>query len=150
MPECMKIFAVAPMMDWTDRHCRVLHRLLSARARLYTEMVTADATRAHSTKLAALMSTLPSNAMISAKRPASLSLANVAITADVSRTIKSEGRSRHRRQFLQLAAGRQRPSPAIAVVFRAWRRAPALCAPLPSRYASKPSTARVQREATRG
>src|SRR5262245_47731693 len=36
-------FAVAPMMDWTDRHCRVLHRLLSARARLYTEMVTADA-----------------------------------------------------------------------------------------------------------
>src|SRR6185436_2909381 len=37
------IFAVAPMMDCTDRHCRVLHRLLSARARLYTEMVTADA-----------------------------------------------------------------------------------------------------------
>jgi tRNA-dihydrouridine synthase A len=31
------------MMDWTDRHCRVLHRCLSARARLYTEMVTADA-----------------------------------------------------------------------------------------------------------
>ena len=31
------------MMDWTDRHCRVLHRLLSARTRLYTEMVTADA-----------------------------------------------------------------------------------------------------------
>jgi tRNA-dihydrouridine synthase A len=38
-----KIFAVAPMMDWTDRHCRVLHRLLSAHTRLYTEMVTADA-----------------------------------------------------------------------------------------------------------
>jgi len=38
-----KIFAVAPMMDWTDRHCRVLHRLLSRRSRLYTEMVTADA-----------------------------------------------------------------------------------------------------------
>jgi tRNA-dihydrouridine synthase A len=38
-----KIFAVAPMMDWTDRHCRVLHRLLSSRVRLYTEMVTADA-----------------------------------------------------------------------------------------------------------
>jgi tRNA-dihydrouridine synthase A len=36
-------FSIAPMMDWTDRHCRVLHRLLSARARLYTEMVTADA-----------------------------------------------------------------------------------------------------------
>jgi tRNA-dihydrouridine synthase A len=31
------------MMDWTDRHCRVLHRLLSQRALLYTEMVTADA-----------------------------------------------------------------------------------------------------------
>ena len=31
------------MMDCTDRHCRVLHRLLSTRARLYTEMVTADA-----------------------------------------------------------------------------------------------------------
>ena len=38
-----KIFAVDPMMDWTDRHCRVLHRLLSRRARLYTEMMTADA-----------------------------------------------------------------------------------------------------------
>ena len=31
------------MMDWTDRHCRFFHRLLSARALLYTEMVTADA-----------------------------------------------------------------------------------------------------------
>ncbi len=31
------------MMDWTDRHCRVLHRLLCRNARLYTEMVTADA-----------------------------------------------------------------------------------------------------------
>ncbi len=36
-------FCVAPMMDWTDRHCRFFHRLLSARARLYTEMVTAEA-----------------------------------------------------------------------------------------------------------
>src|SRR5271155_1530612 len=36
-------FCVAPMMEWTDRHCRYLHRLLSARARLYTEMVTAEA-----------------------------------------------------------------------------------------------------------
>jgi tRNA-dihydrouridine synthase A len=36
-------FAVAPMMQCTDRHCRVLHRLLSSNARLYTEMVTADA-----------------------------------------------------------------------------------------------------------
>jgi tRNA-dihydrouridine synthase A len=37
------VFAVAPMMDWTDRHCRFLHRLLSRRALLYTEMVVADA-----------------------------------------------------------------------------------------------------------
>ncbi|MGC2777397.1 MAG: tRNA dihydrouridine(20/20a) synthase DusA [Bradyrhizobium sp.] len=36
-------FAVAPMMDWTDRHCRVFHRLLSRRALLYTEMVTTGA-----------------------------------------------------------------------------------------------------------
>jgi len=34
---------VAPMMDWTDRHCRAFHRALSARALLYTEMVTAPA-----------------------------------------------------------------------------------------------------------
>ncbi|MDB5569016.1 MAG: TIM-barrel protein yjbN family [Hyphomicrobiales bacterium] len=36
-------FSVAPMMDWTDRHCRSLHRLMSRRARLYTEMVTTGA-----------------------------------------------------------------------------------------------------------
>ncbi len=35
--------AVAPMMDWTDRHCRFFHRGLTRRARLYTEMVTAQA-----------------------------------------------------------------------------------------------------------
>ncbi|MFT4012723.1 MAG: tRNA dihydrouridine(20/20a) synthase DusA [Paracoccus sp. (in: a-proteobacteria)] len=35
--------SVAPMMDWTDRRCRVFHRLLSRRALLYTEMVTAQA-----------------------------------------------------------------------------------------------------------
>jgi tRNA-dihydrouridine synthase A len=34
---------VAPMMDWTDRHCRFFHRLLSPHALLYTEMVTAPA-----------------------------------------------------------------------------------------------------------
>jgi tRNA-dihydrouridine synthase A len=34
---------VAPMMDWTDRHCRYLHRLISRHARLYTEMVTTGA-----------------------------------------------------------------------------------------------------------
>jgi tRNA-dihydrouridine synthase A len=36
-------FCVAPMMEWTDRHCRAFHRLLTRRARLYTEMVTANA-----------------------------------------------------------------------------------------------------------
>jgi len=36
-------FSVAPMMDWTDRHCRYLHRLMSRHALLYTEMVTAPA-----------------------------------------------------------------------------------------------------------
>src|SRR3954471_20917671 len=36
-------FSIAPMMDWTDRHCRVFHRLLSRRARLYTEMLTTAA-----------------------------------------------------------------------------------------------------------
>jgi len=36
-------FCVAPMMDWTDRHCRAFHRVLTRRALLYTEMVTADA-----------------------------------------------------------------------------------------------------------
>ncbi len=36
-------FAVAPMIDWTDRHCRYFHRLLSKRALLYTEMITTGA-----------------------------------------------------------------------------------------------------------
>ncbi len=36
-------FAIAPMMDWTDRRCRAFHRIMTRRARLYTEMVTADA-----------------------------------------------------------------------------------------------------------
>lgn len=38
-------FSVAPMMDWTDRHDRFFLRLMSRRARLYTEMVTANAIR---------------------------------------------------------------------------------------------------------
>ncbi len=38
-----QVFSVAPMMDWTDRHCRAFHRILTHRAVLYTEMVTADA-----------------------------------------------------------------------------------------------------------
>ncbi len=46
--ECSEVrqaarLSVAPMMDWTDRHCRYLHRLLSSRTLLYTEMVTAPA-----------------------------------------------------------------------------------------------------------
>ena len=36
-------FSVAPMMEWTDRHCRFFHRLLTRHALLYTEMLTADA-----------------------------------------------------------------------------------------------------------
>jgi len=35
--------SIAPMMDWTDRHCRAFHRTLTRRALLYTEMLTADA-----------------------------------------------------------------------------------------------------------
>ncbi len=35
--------SVAPMMDWTDRHCRFFHRLIAPRARLYTEMITTGA-----------------------------------------------------------------------------------------------------------
>ena len=41
-PETTRL-SVAPMMDWTDRHCRVFHRLLAPHARLYTEMVHAQA-----------------------------------------------------------------------------------------------------------
>jgi tRNA-dihydrouridine synthase A len=41
--EMITRFSVAPMMDWTDRHCRSFHRILSRRARLYTEMVTTGA-----------------------------------------------------------------------------------------------------------
>ena len=37
------LFSIAPMMDWTDRHCRVFHRLMTRRSRLYTEMLTTGA-----------------------------------------------------------------------------------------------------------
>lgn len=37
------MFSIAPMMDWTDRHCRVFHRHLTRRAHLYTEMLTTGA-----------------------------------------------------------------------------------------------------------
>jgi len=36
-------FAIAPMMEWTDRHCRFFHRLLTRRALIYTEMLTTAA-----------------------------------------------------------------------------------------------------------
>jgi tRNA-dihydrouridine synthase A len=38
-----RLFSVAPMMEWTDRHCRFFHRLLTRRALLYTEMLTTGA-----------------------------------------------------------------------------------------------------------
>nr|WP_049764929.1 MULTISPECIES: tRNA dihydrouridine(20/20a) synthase DusA [Chelativorans] len=38
-----RVLAIAPMMDWTDRHCRFFHRQLSKDALLYTEMIVADA-----------------------------------------------------------------------------------------------------------
>ncbi|MEG3661559.1 tRNA dihydrouridine(20/20a) synthase DusA [Celeribacter halophilus] len=41
--DCAARLSVAPMMDWTDRHCRYFHRLMSRHALLYTEMVTAPA-----------------------------------------------------------------------------------------------------------
>ncbi|MFM2328776.1 MAG: hypothetical protein RLZZ494_879 [Pseudomonadota bacterium] len=37
--------SVAPMLDWTDRHCRYFHRLITRHTRLYTEMVTTGAIR---------------------------------------------------------------------------------------------------------
>jgi len=43
MKELSRKFCVAPMMDWSDRHCRFFHRQLTRHAVLYTEMVTADA-----------------------------------------------------------------------------------------------------------
>ncbi len=42
-PEPNRRFCVAPMLDWTDKHCRYFHRLLSQHALLYTEMVTTGA-----------------------------------------------------------------------------------------------------------
>src|SRR3974377_246254 len=36
-------FCIAPMMEWTDRHCRFFHRLLTRRALIYTEMLTTGA-----------------------------------------------------------------------------------------------------------
>ncbi|WP_029042444.1 tRNA dihydrouridine(20/20a) synthase DusA [Cucumibacter marinus] len=36
-------FSIAPMMDWTDRHCRFFHRILTRRSLLFTEMITSAA-----------------------------------------------------------------------------------------------------------
>ncbi|MDI1346673.1 MAG: tRNA dihydrouridine(20/20a) synthase DusA [Pseudolabrys sp.] len=43
MPDINRQFSIAPMMEWTDRHCRFFHRLLTRRALLYTEMLTTGA-----------------------------------------------------------------------------------------------------------
>lgn len=43
MQNQMHRFCVAPMMDWTDRHCRFFHRVMTGGALLYTEMVAAEA-----------------------------------------------------------------------------------------------------------
>jgi tRNA-dihydrouridine synthase A len=42
-PVINRKFSIAPMMDWTDRHCRFFHRLLTRRALIYTEMITTGA-----------------------------------------------------------------------------------------------------------
>ena len=43
MNKINRLFSIAPMLDWTDKHCRYFHRLLSQHAVLYTEMVTTGA-----------------------------------------------------------------------------------------------------------
>jgi tRNA-dihydrouridine synthase A len=43
MSDLSRRFAIAPMMEWTDRHCRLFHRLLTRRALIYTEMITTGA-----------------------------------------------------------------------------------------------------------
>jgi tRNA-dihydrouridine synthase A len=43
MVEIARKFSIAPMMEWTDRHCRFFHRLLTRRALIYTEMLTTGA-----------------------------------------------------------------------------------------------------------
>ena len=42
-PDKAHRLSIAPMMDWTDRHCRAFHRTLTARAQLYTEMLSTGA-----------------------------------------------------------------------------------------------------------
>jgi tRNA-dihydrouridine synthase A len=76
-------FCVAPMMDWTDRHCRFFHRILSRRARLYTEMVTTAAIlRGHRERLLRFDSTEhPVALQLGGSSPADLA-ASAAIGAD--------------------------------------------------------------------
>lgn len=42
-PLASSLFCVAPMLDWTDKHCRVFHRLLTRRSLLYSEMISTGA-----------------------------------------------------------------------------------------------------------
>ena len=55
LKENRKIFAVAPMMGWPDRHCRYFHRLMTKQSLLYTEMVVADAIIHHPSELLRLL-----------------------------------------------------------------------------------------------
>ena len=43
MVAVVRRFCIAPMMEWTDRHCRFFHRLLTRQALVYTEMLTTGA-----------------------------------------------------------------------------------------------------------
>jgi tRNA-dihydrouridine synthase A len=70
-------FCVAPMMDWTDRHCRYFHRLLTRRALLYTEMITTGAVlRGNCARLLAFdMVEHPVALQLGGSNPADLALA---------------------------------------------------------------------------
>src|SRR5688572_4195817 len=58
IPAAQLRLSVAPTMDWTDSHCRAFHRVLAPHARLYTEMVHANAViHGDRTKLLALYPT---------------------------------------------------------------------------------------------
>ena len=74
-PALSRRFSVAPMMDWTDRHCRFFHRLMTRRAMLYTEMVT-SAALVHGPKARLLVVTpthqFPTGVRMSLKRRLSL------------------------------------------------------------------------------
>ena len=81
---------VAPMLDWTDRHCRYFHRLITRRTRLYTEMVTTGALR-----------------------HGDVALAQLGLTLDVGDTDEQRGtgQQRRHRQQQELAAEAADPPP---------------------------------------